>query len=324
MREAIWGVLAFGLAFALLSAFIPLLRRLGAIDVPIERSMHDRPVVRGAGLALIVAFLVTVLVSGNRAGNASGALFITVGLASLLGFADDLRSIEVPWRLGAMALFGLFSAVLVTTADQKVLVAAVVVVWIVGFTNSFNFMDGINGISSLTTLILGVGWVFVGNEYDDPLIITSAAALAGVSLAFIPFNFPSGRVFLGDAGSYGLGTAVTAIVVLSVRAGAPVQLVILPCMLYLFDTISTVVWRYRRGERILSAHRSHAYQLLASQHGHTKTSLLVASITVALSALMVAGLNASTALQWLLFAVGCAACAAFVIIPRVDSRRAAA
>ena len=81
----------------------------------------------------------------------------------------------------------------------------VVTVWMIGFVNAFNFMDGVNGISGAHAMIGGAAYACLGWLRPDPFLAAAGAAVAAGALAFLPWNAVRARVFLGDAGSYGLG-----------------------------------------------------------------------------------------------------------------------
>src|SRR5207244_9022591 len=80
-----------------------------------------------------------------------------------------------------------------------------VLIWVVAYTNAFNFMDGINGISAAQVIVAGGYFGIVGTQRHVPLLAAGGFVAAGAAAAFLPFNFPKATVFLGDVGSYFLG-----------------------------------------------------------------------------------------------------------------------
>jgi UDP-N-acetylmuramyl pentapeptide phosphotransferase/UDP-N-acetylglucosamine-1-phosphate transferase len=107
---------------------------------------------------------------------------------------------------------------------------------VVAVVNAVNFMDGINGISAVTGAVAGAAFAWLGAELDDRTLLVLGAAVAGASLAFLPWNAPRARVFLGDVGSYGLGAALAAGVCLALAAGSTPEAAVGPLALYLADT----------------------------------------------------------------------------------------
>jgi UDP-GlcNAc:undecaprenyl-phosphate/decaprenyl-phosphate GlcNAc-1-phosphate transferase len=181
-----------------------------------------------------------------------------------------------------------------------VLAAAVIViaVWLIGFVNAFNFMDGVNGISAAHALIGGVAYACLGWWRPDAFLAAAGAAVAAGGLAFLPWNAVRARVFLGDAGSYGLGVALAVLATYSVLRGIPIEAALAPLGLYLADTGWTLQRRVRAGERVFEAHRTHTYQQLCDVGwSHPRVTATTAGVTAALCLLGAASLTGHPALR---------------------------
>ena len=109
--------------------------------------------------------------------------------------------------------------------SQWLLVAGSAVV-VVGYTNAFNFMDGINGISSLSVLVCGIWYAGLAYAYDFDGAATLGLAMAAAAVAFLPWNVPKAKIFLGDVGSYGLGVASVGLGLALWQHGAPLLAVL--------------------------------------------------------------------------------------------------
>jgi UDP-N-acetylmuramyl pentapeptide phosphotransferase/UDP-N-acetylglucosamine-1-phosphate transferase len=164
-----------------------------------------------------------------------------------------------------------------------------VLLWLVAYTNAFNFMDGINGISVAQVVVAGAAWWALGVHEHAHDLATAGAMVAAAGLAFAPFNAPTrARMFLGDVGSYFLGGWLAATAVIGLRSGIPPEAILAPLALYCADTSTTLIRRIRRGEAWTQPHREHRYQrLVQSGWSHQQTSL-----TVALAMAICAGLGA--------------------------------
>lgn len=267
------------------AAASPLIRRLmvrgGIVDNPNARSSHDVPVPRGGGWACLVG-----LACGCAAARMAGQplpLRTTagVGTLALVGFADDRWNVPALPRLAAQVGVGLATDLV----SRRIPVGAAVVPAVV---NVVNFMDGINGMTALTTAVWGTNAAIVGTRSANGHLTILGAALAGSALGFLPHNLRLERMFLGDIGSYLIGAtmALTALhPSLSWRARAAV---LAPLGPYLTDTGATLIRRARRGENLMEAHREHLYQKLANERefGHVPTASLYAA-AAALMALIV-------------------------------------
>jgi UDP-GlcNAc:undecaprenyl-phosphate/decaprenyl-phosphate GlcNAc-1-phosphate transferase len=298
------GVAACLVTLAATPVVLGCMRRLAAVDTVTERSLHHVPTPRGGGVAVglgLFAGVSVVVLSSGRA-SAPDLLPMTLGVAlfGLVGLAEDvggdIGGIAPLRRLGLQALAALavtavtvVSVALVTAAPPTpmVLGAAVVgPVWIAGFVNAFNFMDGVNGISAAQALIAGGAYAILGATHDIPALTAGGAVVAGAALGFAPFNFPRARIFLGDVGSYGFGAALAVLALHAVLSGAPVEATVAPLLLYLVDTATTLVRRVRAGERWYLPHRTHTYQRLASAGwSHTRVTEVVCALILGCAAL---------------------------------------
>jgi UDP-N-acetylmuramyl pentapeptide phosphotransferase/UDP-N-acetylglucosamine-1-phosphate transferase len=291
---------AFGSALVLAPLTTKALRRFDILDRPSDRSSHAEPVPRGVGLALAVAALVGLAISNRISGASAIALGIaTVGFG-LIGLIEDIRGIPPAPRLALHAVAAA-AALQWLTVDVtgsslwRVVFAAGVLVWLVSFVNSFNFMDGINGVSVAQALVAGIAYLIVGWTVNLNVLSAGGAIIVAVALAFAPLNFPTARCFLGDVGSYFIGAWLAVLVVIGLRAGVAPEAMLAPTGVYLLDTASTLVRRVRMGESWWQPHRSHVYQRLTDLGwSHTTTTAFVAGMILACSVLGTLSLVGST------------------------------
>lgn len=324
--------LCIGVAFlaSLLLPFlvIPLLRRLGVLDVPNERSSHTRVVIRGVGVTVAIGVLVglvlallTGLVAVDR--SVVAILIVIIGLSALLGWIEDWRGVSVRARAGSQLVIGLAgTAALAWTMEQSWWWVPVGGLAIAAYINVANFMDGINGISGLHGLTVGVLYSVSGVLSDHVWLTVTGAVVAAAFAAFLPWNLLRGQVFLGDVGSYLLGASIAGTAVAAFLAGVYVEYLLFPILIYLVDSFSTLLRRVRRGERWYTAHRQHVYQRLTDTGlSHLQVSLFVTGCTAAvgLTGLMTAGAGAGATLAGVLFAV--AVVVFYLASPRLFARR---
>lgn len=248
------------------------LQRAGIVDQPNDRSSHKKPTARGGGIGIIVTIAVTA--AGITRLSAGLFLFVVLALTVLLAvvsFLDDLRSLPPGLRFGCHALAAVVVVgILADSAASFWAMAAffsLAFLWIVGYTNAFNFMDGINGIAAGQALITGTGMgLLVGiatTEWSSPPVLLTFA-VAGAAAGFLPFNFPSARMFMGDVGSAPLGFLLAALALWLAREHGwwlTIPLGLLHAN-FVLDTGITLVRRILRRERWYEAHREHFYQRL--------------------------------------------------------------
>lgn len=272
---------------------LPALRRAEIMDVPNDRSSHGAPTPRGGGVAVLFG-LITGLAAGWLAG-VEPDLWVLAGLLLFggLGLADDLRGLDVTFRLATQLIVGLGMAVALVPAGKEwtILVSVPLsAIWLVGFTNVFNFMDGINGISGITAIFAGGWYAYVGTRTGDESIIVLSVALLGGAIGFLPWNFPKAEVFLGDVGSYAVGLAIGSLALLTWLDGASLLVAGAPLLIYLADTIWTLAKRVVSGESWRVAHRMHVYQQLADALGsHGAAALSVTAFLLPIGGVTLAG-----------------------------------
>lgn len=277
-----WSALASGmLSFLLVGGVRRLALRHNVLDHPGERSSHSVATPRGGGLGLLIAALGLWAWQATRVPTPR-VLAIVAGasVVALIGWADDRRGLPVRTRLAvhvlAAALVGWIAATTARTPVFGTLLFVAWTFWTVSSINLVNFMDGINGLvaSQIAIFALSLAWSFGPADVTPFYAITLAAACIG----FLPWNFPRARIFLGDVGSGGLGYLVPALALLAMREqgvdvagahliheqGTDVIHAHLPLLPLLGDAVTTIVRRWRRGERLTEAHRSHLYQRLAN------------------------------------------------------------
>jgi UDP-N-acetylmuramyl pentapeptide phosphotransferase/UDP-N-acetylglucosamine-1-phosphate transferase len=248
------------------------------LDIPNERSSHALPIPRGGGLAIAVISLIGFIVIWLLNLRWPLTIIITflcgaAGIATI-SYLDDLYSLPNRVRLTAHSLAALVSiwglgywhnvdVPLLGQLHLGWLGPPITFLWIVGLTNAYNFMDGIDGIAGGQGVVAGLGWGIWGLISDHLLIGTLGLLLAASCLGFLGHNWPPARIFMGDVGSAFLGYAFSVLAVLAAQEDSRLVLAgVLFVWPFVFDTSYTFFCRLRRGENVFIAHRSHLYQRL--------------------------------------------------------------
>ncbi|MBI4802872.1 MAG: undecaprenyl/decaprenyl-phosphate alpha-N-acetylglucosaminyl 1-phosphate transferase [Elusimicrobia bacterium] len=232
--------------------------RIGAVDLPGERKIHTEPVPRVGGLAVYAAFICTVFRNQQFSEEVLG-IMLGGSVIFALGFMDDWKQLSAKTRLVWQAaasvivvLFGLRLSFALQLPFGYWISCVLSVLWLVGITNAFNFMDGIDGLASsmgavCALLFLGIGW----NSSQYPLSFMSAA-LAGACAGFLRINWRPARAFLGDCGSTFIGFMLGCLALYgSWATNNPVVAFSTPLLVLgipIFDLIYTTVSRIRNGQ----------------------------------------------------------------------------
>ncbi|EHH69321.1 glycosyltransferase family 4 protein [Gluconobacter morbifer] len=242
-------------AILLCNVLILVMIRAGVLDHPGHRSSHTRPTPKGGGIGIIGAFVVCLPLARWMAGQpvmdrATVCLLAGMLLLAVVSWLDDVRPFPARYKL--MAQFG--AALLAAAGTGAPLPWMVLfVLGAVFITNALNFIDGLNGLASgvmaLTALALAAACI-------SPVTFV---LLAVCLLAFLPYNFPKARIFMGDVGSQAgaLGIAWGGmrpdwshpLLAAALLSGV------------IWDVSFTLLRRSRAGDRLTEAHRGHLYQL---------------------------------------------------------------
>lgn len=244
------------------------------LDIPNQRSAHVHPTPRGGGVAFVFVFIITMLclIYSQKVvwfGDMflMGALLITASV----GFWDDKQSLPVHWRLLAqaiasgLALYGIGPIPGIVVFHWEIssgygltILALLYLIWML---NSYNFMDGIDGIASSEALFVcgGMGIIYWLTGYPMQMVVV--LILAACMLGFLFWNFPPARIFMGDAGSGFLGL-ILGIFSLQSMAYNPsfIWSWLILLGVFIVDATLTITIRLIRKEHIAKAHNQHAYQ----------------------------------------------------------------
>jgi UDP-GlcNAc:undecaprenyl-phosphate GlcNAc-1-phosphate transferase len=275
-------------------------------------------VVRGGGVAHMFGVAVaTLLLPGELRGDALQVLALAL-LLGAIGLADDVKEIgHGPKFIYQVVTLALASYVLSgLMPDGSFWLGMMTFFVMLCVTNSFNFMDGINGVSCVCAALTFAGYAIVAAAADEELIVALSIIGMLAALAFIPFNFPRATVFMGDAGTYFLGTWVGATAALALGAGLSPLAILLPGLLYAADTFSTLVRRIVRGAQWTHSHREHVYhQIVILGWSHVQTTGLIGAIVALYVVLGTLLHDAPVAAQLLAVAVCLGIAVAYCYLP---------
>lgn len=302
------GLFSFFLTWRVLFPFRESLVRWQIIDIPNGRSSHTQPTPRGGGLVIVVISLIGISVSWLLYPDWSlpNLLIVLWGgaLIAIEGWMDDKHSFPVRQRFIAQIFvviivswsIGTWSSITLPFLGDLHLGRIGLVItffWILGLINAYNFMDGIDGLAGGQAVVAGLGWAILGGMEGQPLISGIGFLIAASSLGFLVHNWFPARVFMGDVSSAFLGFAFAVLPVIATSQNPHLFLAgVLLVWPFIFDTTFTFIRRFRNGENVFSAHRSHLYQrLVIAGYSHRVVSLLY---------MVLAGIGLVLALLWTL------------------------
>lgn len=273
----------------LLGAYAILAKRLNIVDKPNHRSSHTRVTIRGGGVVFplaVLAWYIKGLILGE---SVSLLLLLAVLCIAIISFIDDIHTITPLPRLAvhvaAVSLVLLYSGF----ENYSIFYWVLAYILFIGWINAFNFMDGINGITTLYSLaVISPIW-YIHEWRIEFLPIEYFYALVA---ALLVFGFANVRrkalMFAGDVGSVSIALMLGGLLILLVKAGFVWEAIAF-VSIYGIDAVLTILQRLVKRENIFKAHRSHLYQFLANEKSipHVAVAFIYALLQLGLSFVVV-------------------------------------
>lgn len=277
---------------AILSAIIsfvstPLVRKLAGIfrvvDIPKDsRRIHKKPIPKLGGLAIYIAFVSMVFlkkgpITQPELGIIIGSLIIVIG-----GVIDDKYNIK-PWQklvfqIAAACVLIIFKIMIlvitnpISDVDLYISITGFIAIpltmfWVIGVTNAFNLIDGLDGLSAGLAFIACITMTVVAflSGRADTEVITLTIILGGAILGFLPYNFNPASIFMGDTGAQLLGFLLAAIAMKGAIKSASAIVLAVPILalgLPIYDTVFAIIRRKVNGKSIAEADRGHLHHRL--------------------------------------------------------------
>ena len=276
-------LVAFLLGITFIQLYFRIAKRYEIVDKPNKRSSHLEPTLRGGGIIFPILFFVMnlVLFAFDRG---SVNLWFLLGLLLIAGisFWDDVKTlspmIRVLFHITSVGLMFWQTGLL----ELNILTIVVGFILVIGSINAYNFMDGINGITTLYSMV-AVGTIcFLMPEMN----------LEFVMVALLIFSFYNIRkcavCFSGDVGSVSLSYIIAFCICQLIVDTQNVKWILL-LGVYGIDSVATILYRLKRSENIFKPHRTHLYQYLANEIGvsHVGVSMIYALSQLALNVVVI-------------------------------------
>lgn len=227
----------------------------------------------------------------DRSAFSRSFFVLTIGgvVILLLGFLDDFKGVRARIKLlvqFAVAVFICLSGYVlesfyvpligpvVLSPDLGVVVS---ILWIVGLINAFNLIDGLDGLAAGVALIAALVLALLGLSTGNILLVFACLALAGSLAAFLFFNFPPARIFLGDTGSMFIGYLLATITLMGTYKGEAAVIILGPLIALsfpIFEALISMLRRFVRGVPIFAGDRYHTHHRLLDK-GYSKRQVVL-------------------------------------------------
>lgn len=301
---------------AIVSALIsfvstPIIKKLAfkfnVVDIPKDnRRVHRTTMPKLGGLAIYIAFLIMMFLKKNpidysEIGIIIGSLIIVVG-----GVIDDKYAIK-PWQklmfqIAAASVLIFFKVTIsvitnpISDVNLYIKIASYISIpltmfWVIGVTNAFNLIDGLDGLSAGLAFIACITMCIVAflSGKGDIEVITLTVILGAAILGFLPYNFNPASIFMSDVGSQLIGFLLAAISLEGAIKSASAVVIAVPILAFglpIYDTIFAIIRRKLNGKPIMQADKGHLHHRLLAMGLSQKQAVVIMYLISAVLGLM--------------------------------------
>ncbi|MDQ3992276.1 MAG: undecaprenyl/decaprenyl-phosphate alpha-N-acetylglucosaminyl 1-phosphate transferase [Actinomycetota bacterium] len=267
-------LVAAGIVVAVTPLIVRLAPRIGGVDDADDRPrVHDRPVPRIGGLAIVAGIALPAALWVDLDGPYFGILLGTL-CAAALGLVDDVRGIRPSAKMAAILLVALIPVAgydvrfdhvtLPLLGDHDLGWAAypLTLIWIAAVANLVNLIDGMDGLAAGIVSIAALSFAVLGASFGRENAAVLAAAVCGATLAFLRHNYHPAKIFMGDTGALALGFLLAAVAVQGVLKTAATIALVAPLLVLavpILDTSFVVLKRLKYRRPPWAADQNHFY-----------------------------------------------------------------
>jgi len=278
MPRYIYGFfISMFLAYVITPYVMKLAWKIGAIDRPGDpRRVHKKPMPRLGGLAIYLAFIIAGLLTLPLKEASIQGIFLGASLIVIVGIIDDVYNLPAKVKLlgqiaaaGVLVAFGVKVEIITNPLGGMIslgkLSVPATLFWVVGITNTLNFIDGLDGLAAGIAAIAAFTMMLVNISLDQVIGALIMAILAGAAIGFLPYNFNPAKIFMGDTGAMFLGFVLAAQAVEGTVKSATAIALIVPILalgLPIFDTAYAILRRFVNGKPLMQADKGHVHHRL--------------------------------------------------------------
>lgn len=276
----------FIITFASIFLLIRYAEKLGLIDIPNERSMHDKLIPRGAGIPFVLSVLLVLSVLDFDYLKTYYYVYLAISIVFVVGVWDDYKNISPKIKF----IFIFFASVLLYMNDIAIYsfgtyfgYEVILPAWFVfpftffaisGYTNALNLMDGLDGLAASISIVIFVTFFAIGLEHNDELLMTLSSFFTVSLLAFLLFNWNPAKIFMGDSGSLTLGMVIVILSIHSLQYITPASVLFI-IALPILDTFIVMTRRMQRGQSPFKADKNHIHHFLFNMKGDVRYTVRI-------------------------------------------------
>jgi len=297
-------MLSFIIVLVLIPPFSKLAYKIDFVDKPrqdVERKLHRQPIPLTASYAIFIGFFIAYLIIARDFSWQTGAIFLGGILLLVIGTLDDWYKTKgkdfpalpklIVQVLAAVLVYAsgiVFTGFVNPFSGEYVMLPVILqfvltILWIFGVTTVINFSDGLDGLAGGLSAISAITLFVVALAMGQSNSAIMAIILVGAALAYLRYNKPPAKIFMGDAGATFLGFVLAVIALDGAFKQATVLSLFIPILALgvpIFDNLFVVVKRFIQGKAIYQADASQAhYRLLRAGLNHKQTLMFLCLIS---------------------------------------------
>jgi UDP-GlcNAc:undecaprenyl-phosphate GlcNAc-1-phosphate transferase len=255
------------------------------VDIPNQRSSHQVVTPRGAGIGIFLSVFIVAPFFYTSIFQSYLLAFGAILMIFSMGIWDDINEIEPKTKFiiitSATALLSLNDIridILGTYLGTKITLGyfafPFTLIAVVSFTNAFNLIDGLDGLSGGIAIIIFSSLAYIGYNHSDIFIFVLSISTISALFAFLIFNWNPASIFMGDSGSLMIGFLISLLSIKAITYIHPVSILYLSA-LPIFDTIVVFIRRIKDGNSPFKADKSHIHHILLKVfNGNVKKTVL--------------------------------------------------
>ena len=308
MKEIVIVFAPFLVSIILIPLTIFLSKKFKILDYPGDRKVHkiSKPLLGGLGIT--IGFFVGILLM-NKFGLINFTrkyhiFMIGLGIMFFVGLLDDIFNLK-PWiklfaQIGAAVLFVSLGEISTVHLPFRIIAYIITFGWIIGITNSFNLLDNMDGLSSGISIICAGIFALLYMQTKQYELMFLCLIFLSAQFGFLLFNFYPSKIFMGDTGSLFTGYFFATISIMgsyvefSRLSRLPVLIPVLVLTVPIFDTVSVIFIRLRKGVSIFKGdknHFSHRLVELGMSHKQAVVFIYIVTFGTAVSAMFLPSVN---------------------------------
>jgi len=259
----------------ILTGLFPIALKIGLLDYPSKRKVHNNPRPLIGGLGISIAFFITSLLFIPLIGLEG--FYAGILMLLIVGFLDDYKNLNHWWKLiiqicAALSMIYFSNNVLHTFGDlfsfgsinTSHFAIPVTVFCTIGVINAINMIDGLDGLAGGISLIGFISFAILAYLNDQTELMLLSIALSGALIGFLKYNLKS-RLFMGDAGSLSLGFSLVFLSIAITQKQNSIVPPVVPLLILavpIVDTLTVMIKRKMNGKSIFLSDKRHFHHIL--------------------------------------------------------------